>query len=103
MCIYIYIKYEIFDKCCSFDRAMNICRQLYHIVKVLSWNIRLLCIQVATGLSLYCYLLAKFDCAAKPLTAMRRYDALHLDSDDALRSIGNTPGYIMTTSLFCNN
>lgn len=39
--------------------------------------------------SLYCYLLAKFDCAAKPLTAMRRYDALHLDSDDALRSIGN--------------
>lgn len=39
--------------------------------------------------SLYRYLLAKFDCAAKPLTVMHRYDALHLDSDDALRSIGN--------------
>lgn len=51
--------------------------------------------------SLYRYLL-KFDCVAKPLTAMRKYDALHLDSDDALRSIGNIQVTlpIMTTLHF---
>ena len=37
--------------------------------------------------NLYRYLLVKFDCTAKPLTAVHRYDTLHLD--DALRSIGN--------------
>lgn len=67
--------------------CMYICRQLNVKATMFSLGVYDCCV---LGMqSLYRYLLAKFDCVAKPLTAIRKYGALHLDSDDALRSIGN--------------